>query len=314
MSVIQAKNLDISSLTFTVPKPSTNGSKGKRAFANLGGGMGKILIQTPKMYIPNGAKRWEAKGPGENESFEIDLSFGSEFEEITSFHEKMRLYDDKLKDEIVKNPSLWTSKKTMTKDFLDMGLYVSTVKGAYDKEHNKLDYPDKMKVRLNRKQTSDGEYTGEFVSNRRLGTPILVYDGNTNSKTPIAFNESNYSEVVPKGSSAICLIELSNVFAGEKISSIWNLVQMKIFKNASGIDGYAFQDDDEGDEGEDDLEELKELESLGLVDTELPAAAEEPAAEAAEGTEAELPAEGTEAEEGTEPEPAPKKRGRATKK
>ncbi len=323
MSVIQSKNLDISSMTFTVPKASTNGSKGKRAFANLGGGMSKILIQTPKMYIPNGAKRWEAKGPGENESFEVDLSFGNDTSEIASFHEKMKAYDEKLKDEIVKNSLVWTNKKSMTKEFLDMGLYVPTVKEAFDKEKNKLDYPDKMKLRLNRKKNNNDEYTGEFVSNKRLGTPILIYDGNTNSKTPIPFNEHNYSEVIPKGSSAVCLIELSNIFAGEKISSIWNLVQMKIYKNSAGIDGYAFQDEDgsEGGVDADDQDELKELESLNISSPIGGAAAAEAGADEAEANELDDDEEavgGVEEDEEAEPEPeptpVPKKKTRATKK
>ena len=74
--VIKATNLDLSQLTFSEVKLDNHGRK--MVYVNNRGG--KVLIQTPKMYTPNGVKRWRKKDATDNkdDSFEMEMSFGGE--------------------------------------------------------------------------------------------------------------------------------------------------------------------------------------------------------------------------------------------
>ena len=88
MSVIKATFLDLSQVTFSDVKSDIHGRK----MVYINRNSGKIIVQTPKMYAPNGIKRWRKKDSVDNkdDKFEMELSFYGEntSDEVRTFHEK----------------------------------------------------------------------------------------------------------------------------------------------------------------------------------------------------------------------------------
>ena len=280
-SIQKAHSLNLSTFTFSEPKVDQN-TKAKRIFVNSNNS--KVIIQTPKMYVPNGITRWRKPDAIDNkdDSFEVELSFGGDSEEVKQFHEKMLEYDTLVKNEIQTNSLSWIGKQKASMETIEDAFYTPTVKPALDKNKQKVDYPDRIKAKIDRQRTSSGDFTGEFVSNKRFNTKVLAFD---ESKNPIDFNENTYDKVIPKGSHLVCILELVYIFCSKQVSTKWKLVQFKVFKGNESINSYAIDDSDtEGEEGEDlqeleeqeEQEELQELEALKLEEVKIQPPKDEP--------------------------------------
>jgi hypothetical protein len=310
MSIIKAVNLDLNKLTFSDVKTDNHGRK--MVYVNYNGG--KIMVQTPKMYVPNGIKRWRKKDAVDNkdDSFEMELSFGGEDNtdknstEIKTFHEKLEQFDEMVKKTIMAKSKEWLGKPKVSMETIEDAYYSPSVRIPTDKDGNILDYPSRVRVKLDRERENDSDnFTGRFLSNKRFKTPVLMFD---DSKNQIEMNESNFDLVVPKGSQVICVLELVYLSITSKISPKWKLVQAKVFKNQQSITGYAMLDEES--EGIEDLDTENEVveatKALNVSDSEI----EEVETEGleAEGLEEEVEESETEGlEEELEPEPvAPK--------
>jgi hypothetical protein len=256
MSIIKAQNLDLSTFTFSEPKVDVN-TKAKRIFVNNNGG--KVIIQTPKMYVPNGVQRWRKPDAIDNkdDSFELEMSFGGDSADVAKFHEKMQEYDTIVKDQIQKNSLSWIGKQKASMETIEDAFYIPTVKLAVDKNKERVDYPDRMKAKIDRQRLGD-DFTGEFVSNKRFNTKVLAFD---DKKEQLDFNENTYDKVIPKGSHIVCILELVYIFCSKQVSTKWKLVQFKVFRGNSTIDSYAIDDSDEEENKEeaDEAEEARQL-------------------------------------------------------
>lgn len=267
MSITEIKNLDISSLSFSDVKIDAN-TKAKRVFVN--NNKGKVIIQTPKMYVPNGIKRWRKPDAVDNkdDSFEVELSFGGNSESVKMFHEKMIEYDNVVKSKIQENSLTWIGKQKVSMETIEDAFYTPTVKLALDKDKQKVDYPDRMRIKIDRDRNGD-EYSGNFISNKKFGTKVLAYDHN---KEELEFNESNFEKVIPKGCHIICILELVYIFSSKQVSTKWKLVQFKVFRSDESISSYAIKDEDEDEvaKQETESEEIgleEELRELELAET-----------------------------------------------
>ena len=255
MSIIKAVNLDLNKVSFSDVKTDNHGRK--MVYVNYNGG--KIIVQTPKMYVPNGIKRWRKKDAIDNkdDSFEMELSFGGEdkddknSQEIKMYHDKMEEFDTMIKETIIKNSSKWLGKAKMNMDLVESAFYAPTVKVAVDKDGNTLDYPSRVKSKIDREREGDSDnFTGRFLSNKKFKTPLYTYD---ESKVQTELNEQNFENVVPKGSQVVAVLELVYLSITTKVSSKWKLVQARVSKNQQAITGYAMLDDDD--------EEVEDLDS-----------------------------------------------------
>ena len=249
----KAQNLNVSSLKFSSVKIGDNQSK--KVFVNSD--TTKIILQTPKMYVPNGIKRWRKENAIDNkdDAFELELSFGGDSEDIQKFHENMKHYDELVKKEVQANSLEWIGKPKVSMETIEDAFYTPVVKIAVDKNKQPLDYPDRIKLKIDRQRDSRGNFTGEFVSSKANDTPVSVYDTNKNQLT---FNEDNYDRVISKGCYVICLIELVYISITAKVSTKWKLVQVKLFKENNKIEGYAIDDEDEDNDIEKELQEKME--------------------------------------------------------
>ena len=242
---MKIKNFDLNNVTFSDVKLDSHGRK--MIYVNYNGG--KILLQSPKMYVPNGMKRWRKKDAIDNkdDSFEMELSFRTSTDDennssdIKLFESKMNQLDEMVKQQIVKNSKEWLGKQKVTMEVVESAFYAPIVKVPTDKDGNVLDYPNRIKVKLDRERRGD-EFTGNFVSNKKYNTHVLAFD---DKKEQLVFNENTFETVVPKNSQVITLLELVYISVSTKVSVKWKVSQVKVFRNMNIIDGYTFIDDDE---------------------------------------------------------------------
>jgi hypothetical protein len=296
MSITKATQLDLSKISFSDVKLDNHGRK--MVYVNYNGG--KIMIQTPKMYIPNGIKRWRKKDAVDNkdDSFEMEMSFGGESSDVQTFHSKMTEFDTLVKKNIMSHSKEWLGKTKISMDSIEEAFYAPTVRIATDKDGNALDYPSRIKAKLDREMEGDN-FTGRFLSNKRFKTPVLMFDDN---KQQLDLNETNFESVVPKGSQVVAVLELVYLSITTKVSAKWKLVQGKVSKNQQSITGYAMLDDG----AEEGVEEGVDVEDLDTVDgTDGIEGAD--AADATDGIEGADAAEEEESEDEPEPIPEPVK-------
>ena len=226
MSIIKAVNLDLNKVSFSDVKTDNHGRK--MVYVNYNGG--KIMVQTPKMYVPNGIKRWRKKDATDNkdDSFELELSFGGEDKEdknsleIRDFHTKLEQFDDLVKKTIMSKSKEWLGKPKVSMETIEDAYYSPSVKIPTDKDGNILDYPSRVRAKLDRERDNSDGFTGRFLSNKRFKTPVLIFDEN---KNPVDLNENTFDNVVPKGSQVICVLELVYLSITSKVSAKWKLVQ-----------------------------------------------------------------------------------------
>lgn len=244
MSVVKANSLNLSKVTFSDVKTDIHGRK--MVYVNMNG---KIMVQTPKMYAPNGIKRWRKADAANNkdDKYEMELSFYGEngddknAQEIREFHQKWQEFDEFLKAEIRKNSKAWLGKATVSDEYFDDN-YTSMVKVPKDKDGNVLPYPSRIKAKIDREMDSNGNFTGRFLSNKKFKTEVLLFDEN---KDRLNMNEDNAEDSVPKGCQVVSILELVYLSLSKTtISTKWKLVQAKVYRNKESITGYAMLDDD----------------------------------------------------------------------
>jgi hypothetical protein len=239
--VIKATGLDLSQLTFSDVKLDNHGRK--MVYINNRGG--KVLIQTPKMYVPNGVKRWRKKDATDNkdDSFEMEMSFGGEDKnpDIRVFHEKMQEFDTIVKKQIMAHSKEWLAKPKVSMELIENAYYAPTVRVATDKDGNQLEFPDRMRAKLDRERDGD-DFSGRFLSHKGTRTPVMMFD---ESKVQLDMNETNFESVVPKGSQVTAVLELVYLSITTKVSAKWKLVQARVSRSSQAITGYAMLDDDE---------------------------------------------------------------------
>mgnify|MGYP000338704620 CR=1 FL=1 len=275
MSIIKAINLDLNKVSFSDVKTDNHGRK--MVYVNYNGG--KIMVQTPKMYVPNGIKRWRKKDAVDNkdDSFEMELSFGGEDKEdknsveIKEFHNKLEGFDSLVKNAIMSKSKEWLGKPKVSMETIEDAYYAPSVKIPTDKDGNVLDYPSRVRAKLDREREGDSDnFTGRFLSNKRFKTPVLMFD---ESKKQIDMNESNFDMVVPKGSQVICVLELVYLSITTKVSAKWKLVQAKVYRNQQSITGYAMLDEEVEDveqlESENEDELVKETQKLNVIEEDV---------------------------------------------
>jgi hypothetical protein len=271
MSIIKATNLDLNKVSFSDVKTDNHGRK--MVYVNYNGG--KILVQTPKMYVPNGIKRWRKKDATDNkdDSFEMELSFGGEDKEdknsieIREFHNKLEQFDEMVKKTIMAKSKEWLGKPKVSMETIEDAYYSPSVKIPTDKDGVVLDYPSRIRAKLDRERESDSDnFTGRFLSNKRFKTPVLMFN---ESKEQIEMNESNFDAVVPKGSQVICVLELVYLSITSKVSAKWKLVQAKVYRNQQSITGYAMIDEESQQEDLDTENDVVEAtKAISLEDTQ----------------------------------------------
>ena len=254
--VVKANDLDLSKVTFSDVKTDNHGRK--MVYINMNGG--KIMVQTPKMYAPNGVKRWRKKDATDNkdDKFEMELSFyGMEnadknSKEIKEFYEKWQEFDTMIKTKVLEKAKEWLSMPKLDMNTLESVMYTPMVRVPKDKEGNELPYPSRIRAKIDREMDSAGNFSGRFLSNKKFKTEVMLFD---ESKNRLELNEDNAESVVPKGCQVVSILELVYLSLSKTtISTKWKLVQAKVYRNKDTITGYAMLDDDASNSVQEDLD------------------------------------------------------------
>lgn len=238
MSVLLAKNVDVSKLSYSAPKLLTNGSRS--VYINYNGD--KLMLQTPVMNLPYGLGDWSGKDakPGEAafKKYDMHVSFrGMDINPaLKSLHDKMLEIEAKIKQDAFENRLAWL------KDDYD-GLKVATDRlftpiVKYDKDRE------------------TGKVVGKYPPTIKLKIP---YDNNSN-QFEFECMDMNDTELVfdhimnkIKGARARLIIQLSGLwFAGGKYGCTWRVVKSKFQLNSVKAVDFVEDDDDVGLEEEDD--------------------------------------------------------------
>jgi hypothetical protein len=254
--VVKASDLDLSKVTFSDVKTDNHGRK--MVYINMNAG--KIMVQTPKMYAPNGIKRWRKKDASDNkdDKFEMELSFygmdnsDKNSKEIKGFYEKWQEFDTLIKQKVIEKAKEWLSMPKLDMNTLESVMYTPMVRVPKDKEGNELPYPSRIRAKIDREMDSAGNFSGRFLSNKKFKTEVMLFD---ESKTKLELHEDNAESVVPKGCQVVSILELVYLSLSKTtISTKWKLVQAKVYRNKDTITGYAMLDDEASNSVQDDLD------------------------------------------------------------
>lgn len=247
-------------------EPKVNGAQ-KLVFVNYNSR--HLYLMTDKISLPLGMKKWFYPADSTNEK---DASYNISMALNDVFLEKMKQYDHRLREHIMRNCK--NSKgKPYTDEYMD-DVFRPTVK-TYEPEGKDVVYHS-MELKVEREMEND-QPTGRFLSNRSKQTYLDVYDGNRPGHK-LEIDTSNFQSVIPKGSQARCVFELVYVNLGKYFTTKWRLYQIEVFRNQNGLsNNYLFGDlPQQNEELPDDLDTVEKSENEQLEHVEEPVYESEP--------------------------------------
>jgi hypothetical protein len=256
---IKINEFNVDKVSFKVKEDS----KTKRKVVFVNHNNQSIKLQTPKMFLPSGIKHWPADVY--KESFNWKMSFGEDKEnevnneKIKEFHGKMVALDDRIKREIQQDTKTWLGKPKASMEVIEE-FYKNIVEPSKDKDGYQTQYPDSMKVSLERETSGPDVYTGFFSSSKKDRTRVMFFDANNNE---IDVNESNCEQQIGKGTKGVAIIELVNIsIVNGKVYPKWKLVQAKVYRTHTSVTEKIIDDDDDGDVVQDLDSENDEVEDV----------------------------------------------------
>lgn len=227
------KNVNMSKLTYGLPRSQDNGAKS--IFIAYNGA--PLIVQTPRMACPFGLKKWsnDPKKPDQVDKLNLELSFKG-FHENAAVRRALEVFqnlDNKLLQDALDNSMMWFKRKYTSTDVVE-ALYTPMVRHAKDKE--------------------TGARTDKFPPTLRLNVPHVA--GRVACEV---YNSSQ--EVIPdlaavetKGAHVRAIIQCTGVWvAGGKFGCAWKVVQLCV-EPPLGISGFAFVDTGSGGAVSDDLD------------------------------------------------------------
>ena len=200
-----------------------------------------LLIQSPEMSSPFGVSKWENTNSSGSTtaSYSIEVSFnGYEDTEdgeprnvkVRTFHDKVREMEDYLIDHAKDNCYEWFEQEDVTRD-VSKTLLRSCVRFSKDKTTGRESkkYPPRMKFNI---PVYDGQ----------LGYGCHIFDKDNTELTSIE-DIQNYSS----GKCQVIIIAKCDkvTFNGAKYGYKWMIQQMKVIPSSSGLNSYAFINDDD---------------------------------------------------------------------
>lgn len=234
--VIKLRDFNPENIKFSSLRTTKHG--GKIVYVNYDYNDGRapkpLRIQMPKMKTPFGISGWDTarsdkkdSSPTENSNDTLELSIGDNKDIV----EKLEKMDSIIIQEAVVNSKDYFKKK-FSEDYIKMQ-YKSALKFSENEEGERDDkYPARLKTKLYK--DSDYNYkTNVFNTDKEL----------------LKINVYNQSEILPKGSECIALLECAGIWIiNDKFGISWRPAQMKVFKSDTKLSGYSFIDEEEQEE------------------------------------------------------------------
>ena len=239
-TIILPNQFNTSDISFSDVK--TNNYGGKVVYMNKSGG--KLILQTPKMFVPYGLGENEITDQKTNEvighKYHVNLSFREMqndenvklADKLKTFHQVIKDIDEHIITTATKNSLPWLKMKKVNRETIE-ALYSPMLILSKDKETQEPDgkYPDTIKGKI-------PFWEGKFKT--------TVYDQQR--------EEIDLKKSIVKGTIGKSLLECTGIwFAGGKFGVGWKVLQMKV-EVPKSIEGYSFvESDDDDDDGEDGI-------------------------------------------------------------
>lgn len=268
-------------------KPKVD-SRGGKNVGILNAESGKSTAVSTPLMLTWGTNEWPSDTGGPSK-YDMSLQFPSEeyaSAATSKFLENMKAFEEKLKNDAVKNSKEWFGKATMSREVVD-ALFSPMLRYPKNQETGEPDTSRSptLKVKI---PFWDGKFNCEIYD---MNDATLFPNEDDESVTPVS--------LIQKGSNVAVIIQNSGVwFAGGKFGTTWKLVQC-VVKPKATIRGkcHIKLDDDEKEKLE--LQKAESDTEETVQQTNVDDSDEEEAAETQAGPEVvEAPA----------PEPVKKKR------
>jgi hypothetical protein len=122
----------------------------------------KLIVQTPKMYAPFGAKEWEAKEAGKPPKWDLVLNFKGNSAMMTSFTELIKQIDEANITFAYENQEAFFNEKGKSRDIIS---------DRYSNMFNAKDtkYDPKLNTKLDVRQ---GNYQGQVYDTNEVIQPL----------------------------------------------------------------------------------------------------------------------------------------------
>tara|TARA_B100001094_G_scaffold171836_1_gene166137 strand:+ start:1865 stop:2698 length:834 start_codon:yes stop_codon:yes gene_type:complete len=233
---LKAKNVDISKISISKPKKLDFG--GSMVYVNYDGGIQPLYIQTPELYIP-----FDMSYFSDNESdgkWNIKVSF-QDLENnkgLREFYEKIKEFDEFIKDEAEKNAVSWFRGKK-SREVID-SLFNPMIKVHMDPETGEPSgkYPDGFGFKIVKKKNK--------VECSVYNQDNVPFDVNKETENPV-----DIENVVCKGAKVRTVLKCNGIWiANGKFGCTWRAEQIRAKVPEGGLNAFAIlSDSDDEDEG-----------------------------------------------------------------
>ena len=138
----------------------------------------RLIVQTPKMYAPFGAKEWDSKEPGKASKWDLVLNFKGNSAMMTQFTELIKLIDEANITFAFENQEAFFNEKGKSRDI---------IADRYSPLFNKKDtkYDPKLNTKLDVRQ---GNYQGQVYDSNANLQPLEYVNGQCYVQALIEFN------------------------------------------------------------------------------------------------------------------------------
>ena len=212
-ALVKGKNVDVSKVSFSVPRALDNGSK--LVYVNYNGS--RFNVQTPWMYTA-----WDMNcySEGAYPKYSVELSFKGmdDSPDMQQFHDNFIALEQKIINGGVDNGTSWLKlKKELCTEAVVSSKFGPIIKPSKDKETGEPDgkWPSTMKLKIGYR---DDKFEGKFF--RKDGTPI-----NVNGEDPNDHLES----ILVKGSRVRGIIQCVGLWcAGGNYMCQWKLDRCEV--------------------------------------------------------------------------------------
>lgn len=232
--VTKIQNVDVDAVEFSAPRQNKNNA-GKTIYVNQASA--PLRIQTPKLHCPFGVSCWDEKGnAGGPKKYHLELSFhnveGIVQEKFKSLEEQLLEYANENSVEIF--------GKKMSMDVI-VEFFTSSLKpNPFQEPDPDYKYATRVKCKLN---VND---KGEFLVDVYNGAKV---NGQVNHER-VPMTESNYDQVIPKGSEVRAIMSCSGWNVNKKFGLTWRIEQLQVFANSHKLNGFSFTaDEEDSDDG-----------------------------------------------------------------
>jgi len=234
-NIMKINELNLEKIKYSPIKALDNGAK--ISYINYETDNNPIRLQTAECELPFDAGYYPDQNANSGK-FSIMISLGSNVD----FSDKIKEFDEKLKEDAEKNSKEWFKKK-MSSAAIE-AIYTTMLKESRDIETGELDnkYPPKFNYKI---VIRDGKCDCGFFDEKKTKIDIPKLDGD--------ISDHMLSRYLVKGAKIKALLKCNGIWiSGNKFGCTWRAEQIQITVPVDMGDEFAFRDSDDDDDDEED--------------------------------------------------------------